>query len=407
MFDRPLYTERLSRLSGHGLVKVITGVRRCGKTTLMALAQEELIRRGTPRSAIVQIDLDRISNESLKNRRAFIEHVVAYLDSQPAGQNAASYLFVDEVQELEDWPEVINGIRAEYNVDIYVTGSNSRAFSGEKLTYLSGRYARLEMYPLSLPEWCTFRGIEPARPAEVELAHREWATWGGFPGVALSDNEDLQRAVLDGIYESVFTRDVILRGKIRNESAFLRTASYALDNIGNQTSAHAISKALAAGGHKITPDTADSYLDLMCAAHLLYRCERYDLRGKERLKTNGKYYVVDPGLRRRALGPGANIQGHLTENLVYLELLRRGYDVCVGTLPNAEIDFVAERDGRRLYVQVSETVLDPQTLARELKPFSSLDDSWPRILITKDWDDRSANGIAHVNYYDFMMGRAL
>lgn len=399
MIPRTSYLEKIRALDASDLVKVITGVRRCGKSSIMRMICEDLISAGAPEEKLIYLDLELLSNEPLTQKAAFVAAVKERVE-----RANATHLFVDEVQELETWAKTINGLRAEYGLDIYVTGSNARMFAGEDITYLSGRYVTVEVYPLSLSEFCQFKGMTEPTRAEAEAAYSEYVRWGGFPAVALAPTDELREALLDGIYASVFMRDIVLRGGIRNEAAFKRVADFTLDNLGNQTSAAAIGRALKSGGHTVTGETIDSYLGLMCLAYLLYKCQRYDIRGKELLKTNGKYYVVDTGLRNHALGtPNGNL-GHVMENVVYLELKRRGFDVQVGTMPNNEVDFVARRPGAQAYIQVSETVLDPDTLEREIAPFGKLRDAYPRVLITKDASDYSQAGIAHLNLYDFLMG---
>lgn len=402
MIRRALYMDKLEELQAPDLIKAIVGVRRCGKSTLMKQLRNDLVENGVSPASIIYIDFELPSNGELADPQAFISYV-----TERANREARTYLFVDEVQELDRWEATINGLRAELGLDIYVTGSNARMFAGEGMTYLSGRYVSLHVLPLSLAELCQFIGIDVSERQASEEAYDLLVREGGFPAVALAPTDALKHAILDGIYDSVFTRDILLRGKIRNEAAFARVASFVLDNIGNQTSASAISKALKSGGHAVSAETVDSYLSLMQKAHLVYRCDRYDIRGKERLRTNGKYYVVDPGLRNRVIGMRTSNRGHLTENMVFLELVRRGYDVSVGTLPNSEIDFVAQEGNALVYIQVSETVLDPDTLQRELAPFAKLTDGYPRVLITKDRSDYGQDGVHHINLYDFLLGEPL
>lgn len=402
MIRRALYMDKLEELQAPDLIKAIVGVRRCGKSTLMKQLRNDLVENGVSPASIIYIDFELPSNGELADPQAFISYV-----TERANREARTYLFVDEVQELDRWEATINGLRAELGLDIYVTGSNARMFAGEGMTYLSGRYVSLHVLPLSLAELCQFIGIDVSERQASEEAYDLLVREGGFPAVALAPTDALKHAILDGIYDSVFTRDILLRGKIRNEAAFARVASFVLDNIGNQTSASAISKALKSGGHAVSAETVDSYLSLMQKAHLVYRCDRYDIRGKERLRTNGKYYIVDPGLRNRVIGMRTSNRGHLTENMVFLELVRRGYDVSVGTLPNSEIDFVAQDGNALVYIQVSETVLDPATLQRELAPFAKLTDGYPRVLITKDRSDYGQDGVHHINLYDFLLGEPL
>lgn len=403
MIPRPIYMEKLIASQDPEVVKVLTGVRRCGKSKLLVLFKKYLVDQGVPEANIVEINYEYSSSVDLQDPKAFYAHVK---ENMP--EEGPAYLFIDEVQELTKWAKAINGVRAEFDIDIYVTGSNSRMFSGEHLTYLSGRYIEIKVYPLSFPEYLVFKNINPKTTGfGIEGVYDSYSTLGSFPAVALANSEGMAETLLDGLYDSVFSRDIQLRGKVRNETAFLRIATFALDNIGNQTSANAIATTLRSEGHAANSDTVDNYLTLMCNAFLLYRCNRYDIRGKEHLRTNGKYYVVDLGLRNRILGYRDSNNGHLSENMVYLELLRRGYDVSIGTLPQAEIDFVAQKRDDCRYVQVSETVLDAGVKDREFAPFEKLNDGYPRILITKDWSDYSENGIRHINFYEFLLGAHL
>ena len=402
MINRPYYEKQLINAQNKEIVKVLTGVRRCGKSSLLKLLGEQLIAQGTPESNIISISFEYPTYDNLQAASDFYSYVKSRLP-----KTGSAFLFVDEVQELETWAKVINGIRAEFDIDIYVTGSNSRMFAGEHLTYLSGRYIPIEIFPLSLPEYCHFKNRALPEPGEQETLYDEYISMGAFPAVALAPNNDFAQLILNGLYDSIYSRDIIQRGKIRNEAAFLRVASFIFDNIGNQTSAHALANTLNSGGHKIGSDTVDNYLNLMCSAFLLYPCARYDIRGKERLSTNGKYYVVDPGLRNRVLGSRMSDHGHITENMVFLELKRRGLEVNVGIFAKTELDFIAQSQEQRFYIQVSETVLDQQVLEREIAPFRKLKDGYPRILITKDRTDYSVEGVRHLNFYDFLFGQEL
>ena len=397
MIRRPLYMDKLESMDAPDLVKLLVGVRRCGKSTLLRQLRNDLVEKGVDPSLLIEVDFELPSNSHLTDSRLFIEHVTRQ------ATNRKAYLFVDEVQELENWQRTINGLRAELGLNIYATGSNARMFSGENMTYLSGRYLRLEVFPLSLGELCQFTGADLSSSRTIEESYTQLATEGGFPAVTLAPTDALKNAIVDGIYDSVFMRDIVLRGRIRNEAAFARTSTFILDNIGNSVSANSIANSLKAAGHGVAAETVDNYLTLMEKAHLIYRCPRFDIRGKEILRTNGKYYVVDMGLRQRAIGTKPGNHGHITENIVFLELRRRGFEVYVGTLPDAEVDFVAKNSKGQIYIQVSETVVDPNTLARELKPFEKIKDGYPQMLITKDYTDYSQNGVRHINLYDFLL----
>jgi len=402
MFSRPIYERKLVDSQNADVVKVLTGVRRCGKSTLLKLFRKHLVSQDVPEKNIIEIDFELPVFADLQDSRSFYQYMK---DRIP--EAGPTYLFVDEVQELEEWAKTINGVRAEFNADIYVTGSNSRMFAGEHLTYLSGRYIPIEVYPLSFSEYCSFKKIDVTQLTILDGRYDDYLRMGSLPAVSLAQNAEFAQSLLNGLYDSIYSRDILLRGKIRNEAAFLRVAHYAFDNIGNQTSPNAIANSLKSAGHAISSDTVDNYLTLMCNAFLLYSCPRYDIRGKELLRTNGKHYVVDTGLRNRVLGFRSSNHGHITENMVFLELRRRGYEVSVGTLPESELDFLAQSQDGRIYIQTCETVLDPDVYKRELAPFSKLKDGYPRILITKDRLDYSTEGIRHINLFDFLLGAQL
>ncbi|MCL2883718.1 MAG: ATP-binding protein [Coriobacteriia bacterium] len=413
MISRPLYENKLIGAQNPEVVKVLTGVRRCGKSSLLRLLGDHLINSGVPKNNIISINFEYPTLNDLQTAANFYEYV-----KQRLPQSGPAFLFVDEVQELEAWAKVINGIRAEFEVDIFVTGSNSRMFAGEHMTYLSGRYIPIEVYPLSLAEYSVFKGnvspvtsgkesITASTTSEHEGLYTEYVRLGAFPAVALARDTDFAQSILDGLYDSVYSRDILLRGKIKNEAAFLRVASFVFENIGSQISAHAVANTLKSTGHKISSETVDNYLGLMGNAFLIYPCACYDIRGKERLRTNGKYYVVDPGLRNRVLGFRSSNHGHVAENMVFLELKRRGFEVNVGRIANTELDFIAQSHEQRFYIQVSETVLDPAVLERETAPFRKLNDGYPRVLITKDRADYSVEGVRHLNFYDFLFGCGL
>lgn len=337
---RTSYIGKLHALDASDLAKVITGVRRCGKSSIMRMVRDQLISAGTPNGKVIYLDLELLSNDPLAQKGAFIAAVKERVE-----RDGAAHLFVDEVQELETWAKTINALRAEYGLNIYVTGSSARMFAGEDITYLSGRYVTVEVHPLSLKEFSQFKAMENPARAEVEAIYDSYVRWGGFLVVAIVPNDELREALLDGICASVFMCDTVLRGGIRNEAAFRPIADFTLDNLGTPTSAAAIGRALKCGEHTVTGETIDSYLDLMGLAYLLYKCQRYDIRRKELLKTNGTHYVVDTGLRNHALGNPTGNFGQVTENIVYLELKRRGFEVQVGTMPQKEVDFVVRCPG--------------------------------------------------------------
>lgn len=396
MFTRDFFLNSLIRLRDNDFVKILTGIRRSGKSSLLELFKSWLIETGVSEKRIVSINYELAEMSALRQSEALHD----YIKARASETSERLYILIDEIQEVEEWARVINSIRAGFNADIYVTGSNSRAFAGEHLTYMAGRYVEIKVYPLSLKEFMQFRGY---KEKDVQKAYNEFVKIGGFPAVALTSDKFLQRTIIDGLFDSVFTRDIILRGKIKNEGAFLKVAKFVLDNIGSYVSANGIANTLKSQGHRITVDTIDNYLKLMCNAYVLYQCERYDLRGKERLRTNGKYYVADLALRNKLLGERNTNLGYVTENIVFLELKRRGYEVFVGKYNDLEIDFVAQRGDEKLYVQVALSALDESVLKREIEPFKYIKDKYPKLLITADAMDLSTDAFVHRNLYDFLL----
>lgn len=395
MIKRSRYTDKLVQYKDNDFVKVITGVRRSGKSSLLVLFKEYLIDQKIEERQIIEINYEKYLYDDLKNEKSIHD----YIKGKVKDSNRI-YLLIDEVQELSDWAKVINSLRVSFNADIYVTGSNSRMFSGEHLTYLSGRYIEIKVLPLSFKEFLEFKSYTEQN---VEEHFNEYLLIGSFPAVSLANGQELVEAILSGLFDSIFTRDIILRGKIRDEGAFYKVAKFVFENIGNSTSANAIKNTMISHGHKITSDTVDNYLQLMCDAHMLYQCERYDIRGKERLKTNGKYYVVDTGLRNRLIGYRNGNLGHVIENIVYLQLLRLGYEVTVGKNMSSEVDFIAVKGVKRLYFQVSLTALDDSTYVREMNALLKINDQYPKYLITMDKIDLSKDGIIHINLYNFLL----
>ncbi|MCH3918283.1 MAG: ATP-binding protein [Spirochaetia bacterium] len=382
-------------------VKIITGVRRCGKSSLLAMFRDYLVTKGhITEENILYVNFEKSEYFPLQQGDALQK----YVQERITDDGKRRYVLIDEVQEISEWAKIINSIRVSFNVDLYVTGSNSRLFAGEHLTYLTGRYIEIRMYPLSFSEFIQFRAESSLQTAgmdkEKQLA--EYIRIGSFPAMALTENEDLKTAIISGLFDSIFSRDILLRGKIKNIGSFYKVAKFVFENIGSPISAHSIANTLKTECHRISVDAVDAYLQLMCNAYILYQCERYDIRGKERLKTNGKYYVIDTALRSQLLGSRPSDVGHIIENLVYLELKRRGYEVCTGKNNSKKIDFIAVRQSETSYYQVCLSVADGSVLKRELDPLLSIRDNYPKYLITTDHLDFSQQGIRHINLLEFM-----
>lgn len=448
--SRPDYLSRLIDLSAADVVKVITGVRRCGKSTLLELFAQHLQEQGILQDRILRLNYEQMVNDRLRDPAAlhqFVEQRInEVLQRNAQGAQAAPYdqlpqdhsgtldlprfyLLIDEAQEIESWARTVNSLRTSFPVDIYVTGSNSRLFAGEDLTYLTGRYVELKMYPLAFSEYVRFREALPEtseaagspgspgspeppmlwKPSDVRTVFSRYLSDGSFPAVALAKSPEVIQALNAGLVDSVIMRDVVQRGHIDDDSAFRLVAQYAFENIGCELSATNIANTLKSRGRKISIATVDRYLALMCDAFVLYKCVRYDLRGKERLRNNAKYYIVDTGLRNVFLGERPSDMGHILENLVYLELLRRGYEVAYSrdARTGAEIDFVAFKNKSRIYVQVAQTVASEEVKEREFASLLKVKDGYPKYLMSMDELDQTSSGIAHMNILDFLSGTPL
>ena len=395
MIPRPFYLQRMIQAQGCDFIKIITGIRRSGKSTLLRMFKDHLLASHVPADHIIEISYEKIDSLPLEDSGT----LQRYVKERVTGQGPY-YLLMVEVQELTAWAKTVNELRASLPLDIYVTGSNSRLFSGEYVTYITGRYIEIKVYPLSFSEFMSFKGY---LPQQRDRAFNEYLRIGSFPAAALSNNEEIIESINSGLFDSIFARDIILRGKIRNEGVFLKVAKFVMENIGNPLSANSIARTLKSQGSSVSPDTIDSYLQQMVNAFVLYQCERYDIRGKQRLTTNGKYYVADMGLRNRLIGYRTGNLGRIIENIVFLELKRRGWEVSTGRIDALEIDFIITKTLQKKYIQVSLSALDEKVLSREIAPLLKVDDNYPKYLITMDTMDLSQQGIIHRNLLDFLL----
>lgn len=398
MKSRNIYLDKMIRAKDNEFVKIITGVRRSGKSSLLQLFAEYLAAQNVDAEHIIEINYEKFEYSRLTQGEKLHEYLGQRITDQKT-----YYLLMDEVQEIEEWAKVINSIRVSYPVDLYVTGSNSRIFSGEYLTYLSGRYIEIPVYPLSLKEFADFRGYEDVQLPETYF--NEYLRKGSFPAVSLTEDEELIETITAGLFDSIFSRDILLRGKIRDEGNFYKVAKFVFDNIGNSLSVNAVANTLKSQGHKISVDAVENYLKQMCNAYILYQCERYDIRGRERLRTNGKYYCVDMGLRNRLVGYQSGNMGHIIENLVYVELLRCGCQIYVGKFLDSEVDFIAVKGEQKAYIQVALSIADEKTAEREFAPFYGIRDNYPKYVISTDRLDMSKDGFIHLNLYEFLLGK--
>lgn len=401
MINRPLYTEKIMAYTDAPFVKVLTGVRRCGKSTILKMIMEKLQNeRGISADQMVSMRFDSMEYEDMTAKQMF-DAVKAKLSP-----NKRIYLFLDEVQEIEGWEKVVNSLASDYDVDLYVTGSNSRMMSSEISTYLTGRYVSFRIFPLSFEEYLTFR----KEYTEVKDVHAELADYirlGGFPAIHLREySQDEVYTIVRDIYNSTVFSDIVRRNQIRKVDQLERVVKYTFSNVGNTFSAKSISDYLKSEHRKIDNETVYSYLEKLEKAYLLHRCFRYDLRGKEILKTQEKFYLADTALRYSVLGYHPDSVASSLENVVYLELCRRGYEVNIGKTIDGEVDFVAQRQGEKLYVQVTQEIRSEKTERREYDRLLEIKDNYPKyVLRTDEFAGGNYEGIKSMHVADFLLSK--
>lgn len=391
--------ERIRPFIDGELVKVLTGIRRCGKSVMLELIREELSARGVEPEHFIALNFENMRYAQLCTARALHDYIIECA-SKVTGR---VYLFFDEIQEVTDWEKCINSLRVELDADIYITGSNARLLSGELATYLAGRYVEFVIYPFSFAEFCElYRTAEPA--ADERECFRRFLTAGGMPYLGnLRYDEAASAQYLQDLFNSVELKDIVRRHAIRDVDILERIIAYVTANIGTTFSATAISKFLKSEGRAVSVETTLNYLKACTDAYLLYQVKRHDLQGKKILTVNEKYYIADHGIREAVYGGNMRDINLVLENIVYLELIRRGYVVTVGRVGTREVDFVAERRGARIYVQVAYLLAAPETVAREFGVLMDIRDNFPKYVITLDELDMSQNGIRHMNIRDFLL----
>lgn len=402
MFDRPLYVDRIMAFVDAPFIKILTGVRRCGKSTILKLIMKRLVEeRGIAPEQIVSYRFDSMEYDGYSAREMY-----ALLKGALAPQRR-TYLFLDEVQEIEGWEKVVNSLATDFDVDIYLTGSNSRMMSSEIATYLTGRYVAFRIYTLSFGEYLFFKShyAEVGDPKQ-ELA--EYVRLGGFPGTHLQAySQDEVYTIVRDIYNSTVFSDIVRRNQIKKVNQLERVVKYVFNNVGNTFSASSISAYLKSERRSLDNETIYSYLDKLESAYLLHRCSRYDLRGKAILKTQEKFYLADVALRYSVLGYNEDSVAASLENVVYLELLRRGYEVYIGKTPDGEVDFVATRQGEKLYVQVTQEITSEKTEKREYERLLEIHDNYPKyVLLTNDFAGGNHEGIQTMHVADFLLSDA-
>ena len=399
MIERPMYVDRIMAYTDAPFVKVLTGVRRCGKSTILKMIMEKLEKeRNVPVERIVSMRFDSMEYEDMTAKEMY---AAAKDRISPDGK---TYFFLDEVQEIKGWEKVVNSLSTDYDVDLYVTGSNSRMMSSEIATYLTGRYVSFHIFTLSFAEYLTFK----EKYAILKDVHAELADYiriGGFPATHLQEYaQDEVYTIVHDIYNSTIFSDIVKRNQIRKVDQLERVVKYAFSNVGNTFSAKSIADYLKAERRTIDNETVYSYLEKLEKAYLLHRCSRYDLQGKEILKTQEKFYLADTALRYSVLGFTPDSVAASLENVVYLELCRRGYQVYIGKTPDGEVDFVAERLGKKLYVQVTQEIRSEKTERREYDRLLEIKDNYPKYFLrTDEFTGGSHEGIQSMHVADFLL----
>lgn len=395
--QRPEYLDKLIAFREKQLIKVVTGIRRCGKSTLLELYQEYLMEQGIAEEQIISINLEDFDFYELRKPEKL--HVYVKERLIPEKMN---YVFVDEIQQCENFPMVVDSLYLKKNVDIYITGSNAYMLSSEIATLLSGRYVEIKMLPLSFKEYVGATGDN----RELMRKYTAYLENSSFPyALELAGHPRELRDYLEGIYNTIVVKDIANRHKISDTMMLESVARFIFDNIGNPLSTKKIADTMTSDGRKTDARTVEKYLSALMESYIVYQARRYNVRGKQYLKTLEKYYVADIGLRYLLLGTSSTDVGHILENVVYLELLRRGYEVYVGKIDDLEVDFVCMNARGRVYYQVAATVREEKTLRRELLSLERIADHYPKFILTLDEDpEADYNGIRRINALDWMMG---
>ena len=398
MLARPLYMDKIKPYIDTPFVKILTGIRRSGKSTILKMLMAELGKMGVPEENIVSCRFDSMEYADMTAKEMYLE-----LKGRLA-KTGKTYLFLDEMQEIEGWERVVNSLLADFEVDLYVTGSNSRMMSSEISTYLTGRYVSFRVYTLSFGEFLAFRReFQDLRDIRTEFA--DYVRLGGFPATHLQAySDDEVYTIVRDIYNSTIFSDIVRRNQLRKIDQLERVVKYTFQNVGNTFSAKSIADYLKSERRSLNNETVYSYLEKLEKAYILHRCSRYDLRGREILKTQEKFYLADTALRYSVMGYNPDSVAASLENVVYLELCRRGYAVNIGKTPNGEVDFVARRQGEKLYVQVTQEIKSAQTEQREYERLLEITDNYPKyVLRTDEFAGGNYEGIKTMHVADFVL----
>ena len=393
---REEYMKKLEAYKDKKIIKVLTGIRRCGKSTILNEFKKELIKSGIDRRNIISINFDDNSNKELLDSQKLHDYILKNIN-----KDTKNYIFLDEIQNVPEFEKCVDSLFLRDYLDIYMTGSNSYMLSGELATFLTGRYIQIHVLPLSFKEYLSYYGEN-----DELKKYNEYVMYGGFPYLINLDKTNERLDYLDSIYNTVIMKDVINRKKVNDVLILESICRFLFDNIGSNISTKKISDTLASNGRKNSVHTIEEYLNSLLESYIIYKVNRFDIKGKQLLKTQEKYYLSDLGLRTYLLGKNYNKDlGHILENIIFLELKRRGYRIYIGKNDVNEVDFIVETEEDYMYIQVALSVRDEQTLERELKPLETIADYYKKYIITLDYDTNNYNGIKQISAIDFLLGR--
>lgn len=401
MIERPLYLDKIMPFVDTPFVKILTGVRRCGKSTILKMIIKKLKEeKHVDDEQILNYRFDSMEYEDMTTKELYLELKSKIIQSKK------TYLFLDEIQEIEGWEKVVNTLASDFDVDIYITGSNSRMMSSEISTYLTGRYITFHIYTLSFEEYLTFKkNYTTLKDLKQEFS--QYVQLGGFPATHLQDySQDEVYTIVKDIYNSTIFSDIVRRNQVKKIDQLERVVKYTFNNIGNTFSAKSISNYFKSEQRKIDNETVYSYLEKLQKAYILHKCSRYDLQGKDILKTQEKFYLADVSLRYSVLGYTVDSVASSLENIVYLELKRRGYDVYIGKIKDKEIDFVATKQNEKIYVQVTQEIKSEKTQKREYEQLLEIRDNYPKyVVMADDFAGGNYEGIKTMNIVDFLLSK--
>lgn len=401
MIERPLYLDKIMPFVDTPFVKILTGVRRCGKSTILKMIIKKLKEeKQVDDEQILNYRFDSMEYEDMTTKELYLELKSKILQSKK------TYLFLDEIQEIEGWEKVVNTLASDFDVDIYITGSNSRMMSSEISTYLTGRYITFHIYTLSFEEYLTFKKSYTTLK-DLKQEFSQYVQLGGFPATHLQDySQDEVYTIVKDIYNSTIFSDIVRRNQVKKIDQLEKVVKYTFNNVGSKYTAKSISNYFKSEQRKIDNETVYSYLEKLQKAYILHKCSRYDLQGKDILKTQEKFYLADVSLRYSVLGYTVDSVASSLENIVYLELKRRGYDVYIGKIKDKEIDFVATKQNEKIYVQVTQEIKSEKTQKREYEQLLEIRDNYPKyVVMANDFAGGNYEGIKTMNIVDFLLSK--